>query len=321
MARCKRIRPVVACLAVTTVLAGTGNAQSPIRFWSDLENEQDSVSFVARGQDQEAESGPEHMRDNALLVEEAYNQEPGVVQHVFNWIHFWDDTPQGRTRDFSSSYTMELPLGSQTHQFSFTTQFLDAFERLNGLPAEQQGGVGDTLLNYRYQLLADDEFLWVSPRFSLIVPTGDERFGLGTGELGYQFNLPISRYADQFDYHFNAGYTYTPDVSITLANGLPSVGRSLTGYNLGLSTFWKPQTYFHVFVEALALWNEELDNLGARDDITQVFVNPGFRYAVCQFDEVEWVLGAGLPVGLTGESPDIGFFAYMSIEHTFCKVD
>src|SRR5207244_2110456 len=99
-----------------------------------------------------------------------------------------DRTPAGRTRDFALAYTLELPLGSQTHQFSLTTQFLSAFEQPNDGPAAQPGGVGDTFLNYRYQLLSDDDFLWCAPRLSLILPTGDDRFGLGTGQVGYQFN-------------------------------------------------------------------------------------------------------------------------------------
>lgn len=266
----------------------------------------------------EVEEGPSHIRDNAFLVEEAFNQEPGVAQHIFNFIQTWDRTGIARTRDFAAIYTMELPLGSQANQFSFTVQSLSSFEKFNGDPPEHQGGVGDTFLNYRYQLLADDEFLWCAPRFSVIVPTGDERFGLGTGEVGYQFNLPISRYGDRFDFHFNAGYTITPGVSAQPA--FPFIEHDLEGTNLGGSVFWKPKVYLHYFLEALALWNDEIDDFGSRVNITQVFLNPGARYAVCQFDEVEWVLGVSVPVGLTDDTPDIGVFAYMSIEHTFRKV-
>lgn len=268
----------------------------------------------------ETDEGPTHIRDNAFLVEEAFNQEPGVVQHIFNWIQFWDRTATESTRDFSAVYTMELPLGSQTHQFSFTVQALSAFEESNGSPPEQQGGVGDTFLNYRYQLLANDEFLWCAPRFTLIVPTGDERFDLGTGEVGYQFNLPISRYGDRFDFHFNAGCTITPDVNAQLPEPFPLLEYELRGYNLGGSAFWKPRVNLHFFLEALALWSDEIDELGSRTTVSEVFLNSGARYAVCQFDEVEWVFGIAVPVGLTADSPDIGVFGYMSVEHTFRKV-
>src|SRR5262249_2923915 len=140
-----------------------------------------------------SKAGPEHIRDNAFFVEEAFNQEPGKAQHILNWINFWNRTSETRTRDFAFTYTLELPLGSQAHQFSFTTLFLTSFEKPFGGAAHQDGGIGDTLLNYRYQLLSDDDFLWCAPRASVILPTGDRRFGLGTGEVGYQFNLPVSK--------------------------------------------------------------------------------------------------------------------------------
>lgn len=263
---------------------------------------------------------PQHTRDNAFLVEEAYNQEPGVVQHIFNIINQWDRVPGVRTRDFLASYTMELPLGSQTHQFSFTAQLLSSFEKTDAGAVAQPGGIGDTFLNYRYQLLADDDFLWCAPRWTLIVPTGDERLGLGTGQVGYQFNLPISRYGEYFDCHFNIGATLIPRVSAVLDDGTRSPRHDLRAYNLGYSVFWKPRTDLHLFVEALALWNEEIHEEGFRHNITQVFLNPGFRWVIAQFEDVEWVLGASVPVGLTRDSPDIGLFLYMSVEHTFRKV-
>lgn len=278
--------------------------------------------FVILGQDTATEkAGPAHIRDNAFLVEEAFNQEQGDVQHIFNWIILWDRFAGGHSRDFASTYTMELPLGGQKHQFSFTTQFLTAFEKNNGSPATQQGDVGDTFLNYRYQLLASDEFLWCAPRLTLIVPTADQRFGLGTGEVGYQFNLPLSHYGEQFDFHFNAGTTFIPNASVPLENGTLSPRHDLRAFNLGVSTFWKPETYLHFFIEGLILRNEQIDTLGFRDGTTQVLVNPGVRYAVCQFDDVEWVLGASVPIGLTEDSPDIGAFFYMSVEHVFRRAE
>src|SRR5262245_60847932 len=47
---------------------------------------------------------PKHIRDNGFFVEEAVNQEPGVAQHIFNWINFWDQTAQERTRTFAATY-------------------------------------------------------------------------------------------------------------------------------------------------------------------------------------------------------------------------
>lgn len=309
----------------TALVLGPGNAAEAAVVPDDIAKNakppvfQDADSKNANGKN-DKEDEPKHIRDNGFLVEEAFNQEPGEVQHIFNWINAWDRTGQGHTRDFAAAYTMELPLGTQKHQFSFTTQFLTSYEKPNNGPASQQGDVGDTFLNYRYQLLANDEFLWSAPRFSVILPTGDKYLGTGTGEVGYQFNLPVSRYGEHFDLHFNAGCTITPDVSIplSLVPKVLSPRHNLHGYNLGGSVFWKPKVNLHFFVEALALWNDEINDLGARVSTTQVFVNPGVRFAVIQ-DPVEWVLGVSAPIGVTRDAPDIGVFAYMSIEHSFRK--
>ncbi len=265
---------------------------------------------------------PKNIRDNGFLVEESVNQEPGVVQHIFNWINSWDRTHDARMRDFTATYTMELPLGTQKHQFSFTTQFLTDFEKVGGGPSRQRGDVGDTFLNYRYQLLANDDFLWCAPRFSLILPTGDRDLRLGTGELGYQFNVPVSRYGKEFDFHFNAGFTYQPNVSLPLVVGAEplifSPRHDLLSYNLGACGVWNARTNLQFFVETVAYWNADIDEEGRRDRVTQALVNPGVRWAVVR-EPVEWVLGVAVPVGLTRESPDIGVFFYMSVEHPFRK--
>lgn len=266
------------------------------------------------------DSEPQNIRDNSFLIEEAYNQEPGVVQHIFNWYPTWDHA-NGDRREFQFLYLMELPLGSETHQFSFSPlNFQHFFEDPAGGPADEEGGWGDTQLNYRYQLTTDEPSGMrpaIAPRFSLILPTGDEDRGLGTGELGYQFNLPISKELERFAFHFNAGFTYTPNVSVTLANGLIPPGRDLRGYNLGGSVIWLASYDVNFLLECLTLWDEELGDQGNRHRTTSVTLDPGVRGALFTGEEVQWIVGAGMPIGLTDDAPDIGLFIYMSVEHNF----
>lgn len=47
------------------------------------------------------------IQDNSFLIEEAYNQEPGVVQHILAW--------RRQGRDWSNTFTQEFPLGTQDH--------------------------------------------------------------------------------------------------------------------------------------------------------------------------------------------------------------
>ncbi len=271
------------------------------------------------GKNGNGDNGPEHTRDNGQFVEEASNQEAGVVQHIFNLVPQWERNNGERSRILAFLYTMELPVGSQKHQFSFTLPFLTIHERKPGEPTTQDGGVSDLFLNYRYQLLADDDFLWVAPRFTVILPTGDERFGTGSGRVGYQFGLPISKYGDHFDFHFNAGATFIPDVVGPISTGGFSQAHDLRGYNLGASAYWKLSYKLHLFVEAIAVWQNFVDDDGNRDDARIILVNPGFRYVLAQLENVEWVVGVGVPVGLSRDAPDIGVFGYMSVEHSFLR--
>jgi hypothetical protein len=82
---------------------------------------------------------PKAIADNSFLLEEAYNQEPGMVQHIATFFR-----PPGPLRASDCSFTQEWPLGGQRHQLSYTFSYL---------LRDRADGVGDVLLNYRYQLL------------------------------------------------------------------------------------------------------------------------------------------------------------------------
>src|ERR1041384_8289545 len=56
------------------------------------------------------------IEDNSFLIEEAYNQEPVVVQHIFNAICV--NNPKNRGWTFS--FTQEWPVFGQEHQPSYT---------------------------------------------------------------------------------------------------------------------------------------------------------------------------------------------------------
>src|SRR4029079_3765305 len=105
-------------------------------------------------------------------------------------------------------FTQEWPAYGQAHQLSYTLPY--SFAREEGT---WENGIGDVLLNYRYQAYFDEKTLTAfAPRFSLILPTGDERKGFGNGTLGYQWNLPFSTtFGDRWFAHANAGLTFFPN--------------------------------------------------------------------------------------------------------------
>jgi len=134
------------------------------------------------------------IQDNSFFIEEAYNQEPGVVQHILNVpIDF-----SNGSREIAPSFTQEWPVFSQTHQFSYTIPYVFT---------EDDNGMADMRLNYRLQAFMEDEYTPAfAPRLSLVLPTGDSDKGFGTGVMGYEFNLPFSKIvSDRWTLHFNAG--------------------------------------------------------------------------------------------------------------------
>src|SRR5262245_24536153 len=58
---------------------------------------------------------PVAIEDNSFFIEEAYNQEENVVQHISSFSHF-----QRPLQSSEFTFTEEWPLGSQRHQLSLT---------------------------------------------------------------------------------------------------------------------------------------------------------------------------------------------------------
>src|SRR5688572_2315520 len=61
--------------------------------------------------------------DNSFFVEEAYNQERGVVQHIFNGLYSHFDLPGSDADIYQLAFTQEWPVFSQAHQFSYTVPY------------------------------------------------------------------------------------------------------------------------------------------------------------------------------------------------------
>ena len=96
------------------------------------------------------------IQDGSFLIEEAYNQEPGVVHHIFNLPSFFT----GHAHETMPRFTQEWPVFSQTHQFSYTIPY--AF-------TNNANGLADVRLNYRLQALMEGERVPAfAPRLTLV---------------------------------------------------------------------------------------------------------------------------------------------------------
>ncbi|MBN2577554.1 MAG: hypothetical protein JXB10_01000 [Pirellulales bacterium] len=257
--------------------------------------------------------------DNSFFIEEAYNQEPGVIQHIFNLMPAWEHGVNAQ-RDVNFLFTQEWPIFSQRHQFSYSIP-LQRYDQEPPGGSQQAGGLGDIFLNYRYQLLNDlnGDYIACAPRASLILPSGDPVKGLGNGVLGYEIAFPVSKTLERWELNFNAGLTKVPGAKGVVDPDLPFAGTNLDGNHVGGSAVYFLRPNFHLMLEHLSIWTDELNFDGTKDNQYLSFVLPGFRWAPYTEGETQWVLGLGLPLGLSDETPDVGIFFYMSFEHRFCK--
>ena len=248
--------------------------------------------------------------DNSFLIEEAYNQEEGVVQHIFNGIY----TNDLRQLGWTFAFIQEWPVFSQDHQFSFTIPSTHLRE-----DGQRENGINDVLLNYRYQALDEEtQGIAFAPRLSLILPTGDRRRGTGYGVVGFQTNLPFSKKVTaNVALHANLGLTYWPHVRMPLdAPGKPLSGRhTLVNYNLGASGIYAVTERFNFLLEWLNLWEQRINGGGERKREFKPFLSPGVRAAVINEKELQTVVGVGLPIGLNRRAENYSVFLYLSVEH------
>ena len=222
-----------------------------------------------------------HIADNSFLIEEAYNQEAGVVQHISTFSR----AESGGTWDLG--FTQEWPLGGIRHQLSYTVPLVHA--RSTG------SGIGDILLNYRYQALGNGgSELHVAPRLSLVVPTGSEEKGRGTGALGLQTNVPVSVVVSQaVATHYNAGLSLEGESGAVDAHlGASGILRVRRWINFMLETTWS----------------------SADEDV--LLLNPGVRWAFDFESGLQIVPGLAYTLALGGGEPD-ALFIYLSFEHPF----
>ena len=266
------MRPGLATLAAAAILAAPARAQEP------------------------------KIADNSFLMEEAYNQEPGVVQHISN-LAALGPSP----RSLAYTFTQEWPLGGMTHQLSYTVPVL--------FPSGSSTAFGDMLINYRYQVASRERFE-MAPRVSVLLPTGSWQRQNGNGAVGLQVNVPASvRVVPQVTMHFNAGTTLLPG-----ARGPSGSKRDLVITQVGASAIGPVLLPVNLMFECLALWSESVDSSGGVVHSRDVILNPGFRFAL-NFGHLQVVPGFGVPIHLGEGGKPHDLFIYLSFEHPFKHID
>jgi hypothetical protein len=239
------------------------------------------------------------IQDNSFLIEEAYNQERGVVQHI-------GTVQRSNGGDWELGFTQEWPLGGIRHQLSYTIPVANM---------EGSGtGLGDVALNYRYQLAGNPDAKTVAaPRLSVLLPTGNEEEGRGTGSVGFQGNFPLTLVlSDQFVTHWNAGATVTPSARSPVGDQATT-----TGFNLGASAVWLLRPSLNLLVEGRWLSEESVVGEGSTTREESAVLSPGLRAAFDVAGDLQIVPGIAYTINLTPDEAEDAVFLYLSFEHPF----
>ena len=236
---------------------------------------------------------PFRITDNSFLVEEAFNQEPGIFKNIFNAAR--------SDGSWAATFTQEWPVLSQAHQFSYT---------LSWAHGRGGNGFGDTLLNYRYQAMVEGPGRPAfSPRLSLILPTASR--GFGDDSAGLQVNLPFSKQSGDIYWHWNAGLTWLPSADF---NG---DSRSLASPFLAASAIVRLHPMLHAMLESVVNFDEQPAATGT---IRERFftLSPGARGGWDVGDD-QVILGVAVPITWGEGERDTAAFVYVSYELPFRK--
>jgi hypothetical protein len=239
----------------------------------------------------------DRIEDNSFLIEEAYNQDPGVIQHISSFQYLKQDT-------WIYTFTDEWPVPGMKHQLSFTLPVLS-----NG-----STGLGDIELNYRYQAIHLKRLAF-SPRLSLLFPTGNYHKSLGSGVPGYQVSLPFSfLLSRKVVTHYNLGITYIP-----ISKNADGSKSNIVIYNYGLSIIILLHTNFNFMFETVGYTTITKENNANTQIFNILLINPGFRYAINFKSGLQIVPGIATPIGIGSSAGEFNIFAYLSFEHPLWK--
>ena len=247
-----------------------------------------------------AAQAPQPLQDNSFLIEEAYNQAPGVVQEISNF------TRSSGGGDWVYTFTQEWPLGGMRHQLSYTL----ALEHHADF---RTTGLGDALFNYRFQAIGmAGGPVYFAPRLSLVLPTGNAQLGRGSGSVGLQASLPVTVEVNpKLSTHWNLGATLLPS-----AENVTGAQATTTTVNAGASIIWLVRPLFNLMLEGLWLSEQDAVASGVTDRHTSAFLNPGFRWGFNFPGGLQIVTGLGYVVSLNNANSD-ALFLYLSFEHPF----
>lgn len=258
-------------------------------------------SLSAQQVDSVKSDSPPKVQDNSFMLEEAYNQEAGIVQHIITF------QKQRGSHDYEAAFTQEWPVGSIRHQLSYDVPFA----RIGS-----KSGLGDLGVNYRYQLTGDgNTTLAIAPRFSIILPTGDWKKSQGNGAVGIDLNLPVSYVlSPDLVTHVNAGVSATPS-----ARNSAGDRARIYDWTLAQSLIMTTSSLIQPMVEVVYTHGQEVIGEDRTANAKSFVISPGVRSAFNFSSGLQIVPGIAIPIGVGPSSGERGLFLYLSFEHPFTR--
>lgn len=237
----------------------------------------------------------EPLEDNSFLVEEAYNQEPGVVQFIQVY------QKDVKTKNWDYVFINEIPILDESNQFSYELPL--GYDEV--LESSQ---IRDIKLNYRREFFRNNQIV-ATGRISLVLPTGKYEDGFGLGALGVEGSLITSIKINQnWSQHWNIGYSTTPG-----AKNSTKDKADVSRYFYALSNIYFFTDTLNFLVEIVGSQSEEVISQDTKNWQHDMILSPGFRTA---FDVGNWqfVPGIAYPIGLGPIAGQNQILGYLSIE-------
>jgi hypothetical protein len=70
-----------------------------------------------------------------------------------------------------------------------------------------------------------------------------------------------------------------------------------------------------MLLEWVGEFEEEINDKGKKERDFKALLSPGIRAAVINKDDLQTVVGVGIPIGVNAPADNYGVFLYFSVEH------
>lgn len=268
-----------------------------------------------------APTGQPEEPDYFFLTGGPYTQKKNSPQLI--WANQWFLSSGGgvRTRHYTGGGRFEWGL-TDRWEADFEFGGLHTHDRSLGVTTFREGGAADLLVGIRYRLL-DEAFapFTVTLGPQVIAPVASRSRGLGTGEVGYAFDLTAAK-------DWGGPVFVAASVNLGVTPGVPAFSDGsgpefdLSEVAWGVAVGFRPLERetslgtshdLHALLEVGGSRAEDIE-AGRRLRATEVFFAPGLRYGFLSGGSSLTEIGVSFPLGLTGGSADWGFVLQFQYE-------